>query len=68
MRRQELIEANRARARARRSSQSTSDDAAELASENAGTTTPEDAGNTGVEEPLRLVYPQRMMESATDYL
>jgi len=68
MRRQELIEANRARARARRSSASTSDDAAELAAENAGTTTPEDAGNTGVEEPLRLVYPQRMMESATDYL
>ena len=68
MRRQELIEANRARARARRSSASTSDDAAELAAENAGTTTPEDAGNAGPEEPLRLVYPQRMMESATDYL
>lgn len=68
MRRQELIEANRARARARRSSTSTSDDAAELAAENAGTTTPEDAGNAGPEEPLRLVYPQRMMESATDYL
>ena len=68
MRRQELIEANRARARARRSSTSTSDDAAELAAENAGTTTPEDAGNAGPEEPLRLVYPERMMESATDYL
>lgn len=68
MRRQELIEANRARARARRSSTSTSDDAAELAAENAGTTKPEDASTTGTDEPIRLVYPQRMMESATDYL
>ena len=68
MRRQELIEANRARARARRSSTSTSDDAAELAAENAGTTKPEDASTTGTDEPIRLVYPQRMMESATDFL
>ena len=68
MRRQELIEANRARARARRSSTSTSDDAAELAAENAGTTTPQDASTTGTDEPIRLVYPQRLMESATDYL
>ena len=56
MRRQELIEANRARARARRSSTSTSDDAAELAAENAGTTTPQDASTTGTDEPIRLVY------------
>ena len=68
MRRQELIEANRARARAKRARTSTSDDAAELASENAGTTKPEDASTTGTDEPIRLVYPQRMMESATDFL
>ena len=68
MRRQELIEANRARARARRSSASTSDDAAELAAENSGTTKPEDASTTGTDEPIRLVYPQRMIESSTDFL
>jgi len=63
-----MIAANRARARSRQVSTTSSDDAAEIAAENAGTTTPQNASNTGTEEPIRLVYPQRMLESATDFL
>lgn len=64
MSREEMIAANRARARRSRNT----DDAAELAAENAGTTTPQNAATTGTEEQTRFVYPERMLESATDYL